>query len=91
MGILYPLEDYQSWAKRYDIEIKTIRCEKCGKAITTSKPFALGKLRGLIAENHGCGDKCLASVVFHKESFKHFNVYSVFKRKDKVFHRLGHD
>ena len=47
MGILYPVEDYETWAKRYDIEIKTIRCDKCGKAITTSKPFALGKLRGL--------------------------------------------
>jgi len=46
MGILYPVEDYETWAKRYDIEIKTIRCDKCGKAITTSKPFALGKWSG---------------------------------------------
>ncbi|MGY3804177.1 hypothetical protein ACWNT8_08970 [Pigmentibacter ruber] len=70
MGILYPIEDYEIWAKRYDIEIKTIRCDKCGKAITTSKPFALGQLRGLLAENHGCEGKCLASVVFHGNQLK---------------------
>lgn len=89
MGILYPLEDYQIWAKRYDIEIKTIRCEKCGKAITTSKPFALGKLRGLLAEKHGCGEKCLASVVFHGESLSRFHSFSKIKRKDRFFNRLG--
>ena len=85
MGILYPLEDYQIRAKRYDIEIKTIRCEKCGKAITTSKPFALGKLRGLLAEKHGCEEKCLASVVFHGESIKKYNSYSLFKKREKSY------
>lgn len=89
MGILYPLEDYQIWAKRYDIEIKTIRCEKCGKAITTSKPFALGKLRGLMAEKHGCEEKCLASVVFHGESLQRLNSRNLFRKKERSFNRLG--
>ncbi len=83
MGILYPVEDYETWAKRYDIEIKTIRCDKCGKAITTSKPFALGKLRGLLAENHGCEEKCLASVVFHGSHFSKLNSDLSQKRKTR--------
>lgn len=91
MGILYPLEDYHIWANRYDIEIKTIRCEKCGKAITTSKLFALGKVRRFISEKHGCEEKCLASVVFYGESLKKLNVYSIIKRKVKIFSKLGHN
>lgn len=83
MGILYPVEDYEVWAKRYEIEIKTIRCDKCGKAITTSKPFALGKLRGLLAEKHGCEEKCLASVVFHGKQWVNFNTDSSSKRKTR--------
>ncbi|APJ03439.1 hypothetical protein [Silvanigrella aquatica] len=88
MAILYPIEDYHLWAKRYDIEIKTIHCEKCGKSVTTSKPFALGKLRGLMAEKHGCEDKCIASVVFHGSSLNKYSSKSLIKKKDKTFNRL---
>lgn len=74
MGILYPLENYKTWAKRYDIEIKSAYCIKCGKTIITSIPFALGKLRGLIADAHECETKSFVSVVFkdkkHKSSLK---------------------
>lgn len=37
------------WCARYDLEPYTRPCSDCGEPCTTTRPFALGTLRGLAA------------------------------------------
>jgi len=46
----------ESWAARYDIEPFAHPCHDCGKPLTTSIPFAVGELRGLLAPACACGN-----------------------------------
>lgn len=54
-SVLYPQISTFIWAKRYNLSIKSKTCVKCGLELTTTKPFASGKWRGLISEEHECG------------------------------------
>jgi len=45
------------WAARYEIEPSTHPCYDCGEPLTTSIPFAIGQLRGLVAPACACGNK----------------------------------
>lgn len=49
--------DPKRWAERYDIEPFTHPCSKCGALLTTTLPFAMGTLRGLLAPVCACGNK----------------------------------
>jgi hypothetical protein len=44
------------WASRFDIEPASAPCGDCGRTLTTSLPFAVGKLRGLVAPTCTCGN-----------------------------------
>lgn len=48
--------DGQRWAKRYGIEPASAACYHCGEELTTTLPFALGCLRGLVAPKCACGN-----------------------------------
>ncbi len=45
------------WAKRHGIEPFTAPCYVCERPLTTSVPFAYGRLRGLKAPACECGDE----------------------------------
>lgn len=45
----------EEWARRYDIAPFTHPCHDCGRPLTTSRPFAAGKMRGLAAPPCECG------------------------------------
>ena len=46
----------EQWAKRYDIEPFSHECHECGETLTTSVPFVVGELRGLVAPTCDCGN-----------------------------------
>ena len=48
----YPPE---KWAKRFDIEPFTHACRECKRPMTTTLPFFLGQLRGLMSPPCPCG------------------------------------
>lgn len=48
--------DARRWAKRHDLEPFTHPCGACGEPLTTSIPFAVGTLRGLVAPACRCGN-----------------------------------
>lgn len=48
--------DAEAWAKRYGIEPASAPCYHCDEELHTSIPFAVGRLRGLVAPVCGCGN-----------------------------------
>lgn len=44
------------WARRWGIEPFTFPCSQCERDLTTSIPFAVGALRGLVAPRCACGN-----------------------------------
>jgi hypothetical protein len=57
--MLKPLEDHASWARRYGINIKTLRCRFCDRVFETTVPVAYGRWRGLETPDHGCGEQSI--------------------------------
>jgi hypothetical protein len=55
--MLFPQEDPEVWAQKYDLKIKHANCPKCKKEIVTDVPFAFKGYRGLKSRDHGCGGK----------------------------------
>lgn len=47
----------EQWAKRYGLEPFAHPCGECSRTLTTSQPFAYGRLRGLSAPPCVCGNK----------------------------------
>jgi len=45
------------WAERWGIEPFSHPCNECGLLLTTSVPFAVGTLRGLVAPRCVCGNE----------------------------------
>lgn len=54
---LFPKVDAQKWAHLYNLEIKTVPCQKCGELQTLNVPIAFGTKRGFQAELHSCGPR----------------------------------
>lgn len=52
--MLYPIEDSELWAQRYNLKIEKSFCLKCKKEITINIPFASKNIRGFKSEDHGC-------------------------------------
>lgn len=46
----------EQWTERYGCEPFSHPCGDCGRELTTSIPFAYGRLRGLIAPACECGN-----------------------------------
>lgn len=55
--MIKPLVNADEWAKKYDITEREGECPKCKIAIKTTIPFAIKGYRGLVSEDHGCGEK----------------------------------
>jgi len=47
----------EHWAARYELEPSTHPCYVCGEPLTTSQPFAIDSLRGLVAPPCTCGNQ----------------------------------
>lgn len=45
-----------AFERRHGLERFTYPCDQCGAPLTTSEPFALGALRGLVAPDCACGN-----------------------------------
>lgn len=54
--MLFPVEDKEWWAEKYNIKPQTGVCQKCGNSIEIDVPFADGEIRGFISKNDGCGE-----------------------------------
>ena len=60
--MIYPVVSTEEWSELYKVVPVEGKCPKCGIDIIADKPFADGRLRGFISEDHGCGiEKCLAT------------------------------
>lgn len=46
----------EEWAARWQLEPFTTACRRCKAPLTTSLPFAIGELRGLVAPQCSCGN-----------------------------------
>lgn len=53
--MIFPDWTTEEWAKKHKLSVETGTCPKCGIGIIADKPFADGKLRGFMSEDHGCG------------------------------------
>lgn len=53
--VLYPAEDCQIWAARYQLSMDPHECSNCGVPQFPIKPFATSTWRGLQAVMHECG------------------------------------
>lgn len=53
--MIFPIVDINIWCKTYGLKIQVDECPKCGIKRETSIPYAIGKYRGLISEEHNCG------------------------------------
>jgi hypothetical protein len=51
---LKPIETAEDWAKKYDLEIKSIICPECNQVFWTTEPIVRKGFRGLEIPNHGC-------------------------------------
>ncbi len=49
--------DPAKWARRFGIEPFAYPCSLCGALLTTSLPFLVGALRGLVAPPCACGNE----------------------------------
>jgi hypothetical protein len=47
----------EAWAARWDLEPYTRPCSECGQPLTTTRPFAVGALRGLACPPCPCGNE----------------------------------
>jgi hypothetical protein len=47
----------KSWCARHDLEPYTRPCSRCGAGLTTTIPFAVGQMRGLMAPVCSCGNE----------------------------------
>lgn len=54
---LFPKVSATKWAKRYNIEIRSRPCQKCGITQKTTIPWASKDWRGLVAPIHECGEE----------------------------------
>ena len=54
--MLFPIEDTDSWARKYDLPIQDDECKNCGDMYSIDVPFATKNHRGLIMADHGCPD-----------------------------------
>jgi len=79
-SIIYPIVAADKWAKKYSIFVESHPCEKCGKILFPTIPFATGRWRGLISEPHGCGEEynlsisTKATAVERQELMSYFHV-----------------
>lgn len=60
---LYPQVDAEAFAAMHKINLKPIKCPKCGQEFTPSVAFCTKAWRGLKCEEHGCGEDYAAFVV----------------------------
>jgi hypothetical protein len=54
--MIKPIENHIVWAKRYNINIKTLQCRFCKQCFETTVPVAYENWRGLETPEHGCGE-----------------------------------
>lgn len=55
--------DHKEWARRYNIRILYgIKCPKCYCLIFLTVPFATKGYRGLMSEDHGCGERYIRKI-----------------------------
>jgi hypothetical protein len=54
-AVLYPITDPSEWAERYGLEPFATPCPRCDVLHVTERPFAQGRLRGLMAPQCECG------------------------------------
>lgn len=54
--MLFPVEDYKEFAKKYDLRIKEGFCPKCKKPLITNIPFFIKGYVGLKSADDGCGE-----------------------------------
>jgi hypothetical protein len=47
----------EAWAERWDLEPYTRPCGECGALCMTTRPFAVGNLRGLASPPCPCGNE----------------------------------
>ena len=53
---IYPVGVTQEqWTRRYGVLPFDGSCPRCGQPCTTSRPFASGEIRGLVAPDCACG------------------------------------
>ncbi len=54
--MIFPDYSLEDWCKQHKIKPLTDYCRNCKKETTTTIPFASKFGRGLISEEHGCGE-----------------------------------
>jgi len=62
-SILNPVVDADTFAARHKIDLKPIKCPKCGLEFTPSIPWVSKEWRGIKCEEHECGPEYAAFVV----------------------------
>lgn len=55
-GALYPVEDPEYWADKYDLEIKECPCMGCKRPLLVNVPWATKEYRGFKAAQCECGE-----------------------------------
>lgn len=48
-GALYPIEDAQSWADKYGLDIPEVKCMNCNAPMELTRPWATIEFRGLLS------------------------------------------
>lgn len=82
--MIYPLVDWQKWAKMYGLNTDEVVCPKCGISQALKNPVAFEHWRGLEADIHSCGPTYQASIfkTIDRERIKIWNELQVFLNKE---------
>ena len=59
---LQPVMDAEAFAKMHKINLKPIKCPKCGLEFTPSIPWVSKEWRGIKCEEHECGPEYAAFI-----------------------------
>ncbi len=72
-GMLFPIEEKERWAEKYNIEPIGEGCRNCGVHLWTTIPFATKGARGLVSPPCDCGNEKVPLVFVKAKKRKKVN------------------